>query len=133
MKRIVLSNTNALNVRLEELSPENMASAKSVGQVLALPGDLLDQLRDAKTFKLRQNWSLFRRPATLIREETVSLGQDIEEIKDSQQDQGLGAKVFRNLVTGHKGSGKSLLLLQAMSMAYLNGWIVINVSEGELT
>lgn len=131
-KRIVLSNTNALEIAgLEDLNPTNMADTEKIGQVLGIQGDLLDNLRDAKAFKTTQNWNMFRRPATLVREETVSLGQHVRDVIDSQQNQGLGAKVARQVVSGERASGKSIHLLQAMSMAYMNGWIVINVPEGQ--
>ena len=41
-------------------------------------------------------------------------------------------KVVRQVLAGGRISGKSLLLLQAMSMAYLNRWVVINIPEGKI-
>lgn len=96
-----------------------------VGHVLGLDGVLLDQLRDSKAFKTTQNWSLFRRPATLIRQETVKIARDMEDVRIAEN-----AKVVKHLATGERASGKSILMLQAMSMAYMNGWVVVNVPEG---
>lgn len=129
-KRIVLSNTNAMEVTgLEHLSPENMADESKVGQMLALNGPLLDQLRESKSFKTTQNWGLFRQPSTLMRQTTLELGQDMKEVIMSQQDQGFGAMTIHKVVTGEKGSGKSIHLLQAQSMAFLNGWVVVTIPE----
>lgn len=130
MKRVVISNVNALEVSgLEKLSPENMADAAKLGQMLALDGILLDQLRECKSFKITQNWSMFRQPSTLVRQESHELGQDIKEVTASQQDQGFGAMTVQRIVTGEKGSGKSIHLVQAQSMAFLNGWVVVPVPE----
>ncbi|OAP56003.1 hypothetical protein AYL99_10155 [Fonsecaea erecta] len=127
-RRIVLSNTNALPVSdMETWSKENMVDEKSLGQMMALDGALLDQLRDSGAFKTTQNWSLFRRPATLIREETLRIAKDMEAIKQ----EGGEKKVVKHLVIGEKASGKSVLMLQTMSMAYMNHWIVLNVPEAQ--
>ena len=132
-KRIVLSNTNALVIPgMEDLTPENMIDEERIGQVLGLEGALLDQLREAKAFKPVQNWNMFRRPATLIRQETVALGKNVQEINDALSGEGLGAVTLQQIISGERSTGKSLLLLQAMSMAYLNNWIVLNVPEGML-
>ena len=49
-KRIVLSNTNAFEVKdMTDLSAANMTDARALGEVLGLEGGLLDQLRDAKS------------------------------------------------------------------------------------
>src|SRR5213078_924424 len=80
-KRIVLSNTNELAIPdIEDLTPLNMSDEGRVGQVLGLEGALLDQLREAKAFKPTQNWNMFRRPATLVRKETVALGVKVQEV-----------------------------------------------------
>ena len=131
LKRIVLSNTNALEIPgMEDLTRENMTDGARVGQVLGLEGNLLDQLREAKVFKPTQNWNMFRRPATLIRKETVALGRSIQEVNDGLNGKELGALTQQQIIAGERSTGKSLLLLQAMSMAYLNNWIVLNVPEG---
>ncbi len=102
-----------------------MAEEKHIGHMMALDGELLDQLRDSRAFKTTQNWSLFRRPAVLIRDETVRIATDMAEAEGAQ-------KLVRHLITGEKASGKSILMLQAMSMAFMKGWIVLNIPEGEV-
>ena len=101
-----------------------MAEEKYIGQMVALDGGLLDRLRDSRAFKTTQNWNLFRRPATLIREETIKVARDMQDAGDQN-------KVVKHLVMGERASGKSILVLQAMSMAYMKEWIVLNIPEGE--
>lgn len=124
-ERIVLSNTNALEVRgLELLTTANSTDTTKLGHVLALNGPLLDQLREAKVFKTTQNWNMFRTPSTLCRGATIELGRDMESVNTEK-------KTVCAIVDGERGSGKSVHLLQAMSMAYMNEWIVINIPEGQ--
>ena len=150
-KRIVLSNTNALMVEgLQDLSVDNMADLQSQSNVLALPWPIPDQLGNAEAFKTTQNWKLFRKPATLMRKESVELAQMIKNINSLQvansdgkdeASKGDGAwavestrsfsNVQRAILDGPQGGGKSLLLLQAMAMGFLNQWIVITVPEGK--
>ncbi|KIW42483.1 uncharacterized protein PV06_06029 [Exophiala oligosperma] len=126
-RRIVLSNTNALEVGdMETWGKEKMTHPQLVGQVVALDGELLDQLRDAKAFKRTQNWSLFRRPATLIRNETIAIGKEIEALSSSQDQ-----KMIKHLVAGETHSGKSILMLQTMCMAFMNDWLVLSVPEAQ--
>lgn len=125
--RIVLSNVNAIPLSdMETWSKGNMLEDKNVGQVLGLEPELLDQLRASKAFKTTQNWNLFRKPATLIRSQTVKIAQEMEAVNNAGD-----AKTLRHLMTGDRASGKSVLLLQAMCMAYMNKWVVINVPEGK--
>ncbi|KAI9697663.1 MAG: 37S ribosomal protein S23 mitochondrial [Candelina mexicana] len=132
-KRIVLSNTNALEVTdMQDLSEDTMVDMRLRGQVIGLPGSLgastdsvVDQLRAVEAFKTTQGWGLFRRPGMLIRRESVELGKLLAGIGGEGE-----KKTIRRVYTGEKGNGKSMMLLQAMAMAYLKGWIVINIPEG---
>jgi small subunit ribosomal protein S29 len=140
-KRIVLTNANALEVpNLRDLSTDNMTDMGTKGQVLGLPGDVVDKLRAVEAFKVGQGWGYFRQPACLIRDEAVELARLMEEIgrRPGEGDKRLegsnvqeaGGQTLRKLVSGERGAGKSVLLLQAMSMAFLKGWVVINLPEG---
>ena len=127
-KRIVLSNTNALEVKdMTDVDTESMLDEKLCGQVLGIPGDVIDQLRAAQAFKTTQGWGLFRRPGTLIRQETIEYGKLLESLSIEESSQ-----TIRRIFVGEKGSGKSMLVLQAMTMAFLKKWIVINIPDGEL-
>lgn len=123
-KRIQLSNNSALPVPgLSTLNAETMALEESAGQMFAIPDALADQLRSLEAFKTTQTWNLFRSPHFLVREETVGL---INKLQDSvAKKEGL-----KCVLTGTKLSGKSMALLQAMSYALLNKWIVVHIPEG---
>ncbi|KAL8767270.1 MAG: hypothetical protein Q9209_006196 [Squamulea sp. 1 TL-2023] len=126
-KRIVLSNVNALEVpEMQDISAENMYDRRMEGQVLGLPGPIVDQLRAVEAFKTTQCWGLFRSPGTLVRRETVDMGKMIADMSEEQGSR----KTVRRVLVGEKGSGKSMILLQAMTMAFLKGWTVINLPEG---
>jgi small subunit ribosomal protein S29 len=128
-KRLVLSNTNALEVQgMRDLTLENMGDDAQIGQVLGLDGKLLDQLRELKTFKSTQNWKMFRKPGTLMRRESIELGRTVMDVMAGRAEQ--KPRTVRRIITGDRGTGKSLMLLQAMSMAFLNNWVVINIPEG---
>ncbi|RMD43963.1 hypothetical protein DV735_g1163, partial [Chaetothyriales sp. CBS 134920] len=125
--RIVLSNTNALPVReLENVGAANLADEDRVGSVVGLDDELLEQLRDAKLFRRSQNWSLFHRPATLVRHETVALGRLVQQINEASDSP---KPAVRQLITGPRQSGKSVLLLQAASMAYTSKWVVVDIPD----
>ena len=122
-KRIVLSNTNALEVAgLTDINAGSITDESRIGRMVGLPGNVVDQLRAVEAFKTTQGWKLFRRPACLWRKETVELAKVF----------GKGQKDARRLVVvGDSGCGKSVIMLQAMSMAFLKGWVVINLPDGK--
>ena len=127
-KRIVLSNANALEVPgMQELSEATMADARLTGSVVSLSSTLIDSLRAVQAFKPTQGWSIFRRPATVLRRETIEMGQLINRITEGPE-KGLSVK---KIVTGVRGSGKSVHLLQAMAMAFLKNWVVFTVPDGK--
>ena len=123
-KRVVLSNTNALEVKgLEDFEERIMTDAASVGRIVGIPGSLVDRLRVVQAFKPSQGWSLFRRPAMLVRQETVEYGKLMQELASNQ-------KSVRRVLVGERASGKSVMLLQAMAMAMMKGWVVISIPDG---
>ncbi|KXJ96030.1 mitochondrial ribosomal death-associated protein 3-domain-containing protein [Microdochium bolleyi] len=122
-KRIQLSNDNALEVPgLPELSKEVISDPQSVGKVVRLPGDLVDQLRTIEAFKPTQNWSLFRSPHMLIRKETAEIVKQITDAVEKKE-------ALRTVITGERGSGKSILDLQILSAGLLNNYCVIHIPE----
>ncbi|KAI0540004.1 mitochondrial ribosomal death-associated protein 3-domain-containing protein [Xylaria digitata] len=125
-KRIQLSNDNALEVPgLEVLSAENAVNPDSVGKVFGLPApEVIDQLRTCEAFKSSQNWNLFRSPHLLVRKETVDLAKQMTDAIEKKE-------TLRLVVTGSRGSGKSILGLQALATGFLNKWVVINIPEGQ--
>lgn len=122
-KRVVLSNTNAFEVDgLADMSAENFTDASLQGQMAGFPGELVDNLRAIEAFKPSQGWGFFRRPAALIRKETVEFANLINSSSK---------ETTRRLLVGERGSGKSVLMLQAQAMAFLKGWVVINIPEAQ--
>lgn len=127
-KRIVLSNTNAFEVSgLQDWAPTTYAASSAVGKMIGLSGEVVDSLRAIEAFKPTQGWGFFRRPATLVRKETLELAKHIEQCTSSKAEQ----QTLRRMIAGDKGSGKSVLLLQAQAMAFMAGWVVIHIPEGE--
>ena len=125
-KRIVLSNTNALEVQgLKDIDAQSMMGDSLRGQVLGIPGPVVDQLRAVEAFKVSQGWPLFRRPAMLMRKEALELAKEIEDISLGKR-----GNAVRWVLVGERGSGKTVMLLQAMTMAFLKGWVVINFPAG---
>ncbi|KAF2876484.1 mitochondrial ribosomal death-associated protein 3-domain-containing protein [Massariosphaeria phaeospora] len=128
-KRIVLSNNNALEVRsLQDLDKPSALSERHEGQVRGIPEDVVDSLRAVEAFKPAQGWSLFRRPATLMRKQTMQLAQ---LLKDAETTDGEQRKTIRRVLVGERMSGKTTLLLQALAMAFLRDWVVINLPEAQ--
>lgn len=124
-KRIQLSNNSALAVPgLETVNETTMLDVSSAGKVYAMPDQVVDQLRALEAFKPAQTWNLFRKPHFLVRKETVKL---IEKLGKAS---GEKAEALRCVLTGSRLSGKSLALVQAMTHALLNGWVVIHIPEG---
>jgi small subunit ribosomal protein S29 len=146
-KRIVLSNTNALEVKMPDLNAgmvdelvrrewvngdivedgalaigERDASAVA-GKVVGLMGSTVDSLRAVEAFKTTQGWGLFRRPALLVREEGVVLSR---KLMDAQKNK----SAVRLVLDGDRGTGKSLMLMHAMATAFVKGWVVLNIPEG---
>lgn len=125
-KRIMLSNNNALPVPgLEEMSAASMLDAANASRVLTMKDELVDQLRAAEAFKPTQSWGFFRHPSMLVRAETIDLANRMQDYAKKQE-------TLRLVITGERLAGKSMLLLQSIAHAYLNGWIVVNIPEGEL-
>ncbi|KAK9771504.1 putative Mitochondrial ribosomal death-associated protein 3-domain-containing protein [Seiridium cardinale] len=124
-KRILLSNDNALEVAgLPPLSAENIVDPNAIGTMVGLPDRLIDQLRTSEAFKPTQNWGLFRKPHMLIRKETVDFLKNITDKVNKKE-------TARVVITGEKGSGKSMLGLQSLSAGFLNKYVVINIPEGQ--
>ena len=129
-KRIVLSNPNAFEVEgMQDLSSETMVDARLRGSVVGLPIPMLDQLRAVEAFKPKQGWSIFRRPGTIMRRDTLEMGRLFEKISGDGDAPEKG-KVVKKIITGLKGSGKTVHLLQAMAMGFLKKWVVIAVPDG---
>lgn len=125
-KRIVLSNTNALEVvGMEDLTSEMVLDTKLIGKVIGLEGKTVDSLRAAEAFKTTQSWGIFRRPGLLVRKESVKLARKMVDREQSKE-------TLRLILDGDRVSGKSMMLIHTMATAFLRGWIVLNIPEGNI-
>ncbi|KAA8893525.1 mitochondrial ribosomal death-associated protein 3-domain-containing protein [Sphaerosporella brunnea] len=124
-QRIVLSNTNAPAVDVAELSFEVSTREEYVGTVFAFGAKDIDSLRELDGFRRSQDWKFFHRPSTVMRKESLRLGEMMEWVQ--QQEELPQTRCERLVLTGPKGSGKSVLLLQAMAWALQRQWVVINI------
>ncbi|KAK6536113.1 37S ribosomal protein S23 mitochondrial [Arthrobotrys megalospora] len=80
-KAIVLSNSNAPNLELPELTSEIMADTESVGKVFAINFEDLEKMRALEVFQKRQGWQFFYRPTTFIRNESVGIARAMESVE----------------------------------------------------
>lgn len=131
-EEIALKNQNALSVMgLKELDPNQLTQdSKNVrGRVFAIPRKLVDGLANAKVFKKTQRWGLFNRPGFLVTDDTIRLAGLVQDMTTGKS----SGKSISRIITGRKGAGKTLYLLQAATLALLQKWIVISVPEGKRT
>lgn len=123
-KRIVLSNTNAIEVAsMVDMTPELLLDTEQIGNVMGIPGAVVDKLRAIEAFKKTQGWALFRRPGMLIRKESVQIAKLMKHAQTSK-------KTNVMIFDGDRGTGKSMMILQALATGILNDWIVVNIPEG---
>ena len=110
---------------MRDLSAMTMIDGNMRGKVIGIPGPVVDQLRAIEAFKVSQGWGFYRRPGMLVREETIEYGQLFRSMSEEHE-----KGVVRRVLVGDRASGKSTLLLQAMSMAFVKQWVVVNIPEG---
>lgn len=131
--RIVLCNTNAREVSgLMELSAENLLDDHIRGKVMAIPKHVTDALLALGAFKRGQGWANFRTPACLVTEDLYNLSQIMEDItKQAKAGNNDPETSVRRVLSGAAKTGKSAFILQALTMALLKNWVVINIPESE--
>lgn len=107
---------------LVQLYPESIVPL-NLGKAALFPRNTFDQLQvfglPRKLAKDLADGS----PASIIRQETLDLVKTLSSGKSSS------SKDARYIMTGHRGSGLSTLLVQAVSYAIESGWIVLYVPE----
>ncbi|KAM3077571.1 hypothetical protein ACMFMG_006907 [Clarireedia jacksonii] len=124
-KRIILSNSNALEVEgLKDIDEKVLVDEEMVGKVVGLPNEVVDQLRASEAFKITQGWGLFRRPAVLLRKESMACSKMLDEAQKEKSTK-------RLVVDGDRVTGKSMMLLHAMTTAFVNGWVVLTIPEAQ--
>ncbi|KAK6538143.1 37S ribosomal protein S23 mitochondrial [Orbilia ellipsospora] len=80
-KAIILSNSNAPNLDLPELTAELLSDTESIGKVFSINVEDLEKLRSLEAFQKRQMWQFFYRPTTFIRNESVGLARAMESVE----------------------------------------------------
>lgn len=68
---------------------------------------------------VKREFSSTQIPTSVIRESTINVNKRLREAKSSRE--------ASYLLTGSRGSGKSIVLLQAVASALADGWIVVYV------
>ncbi|KAF9975709.1 37S ribosomal protein S23 mitochondrial [Actinomortierella ambigua] len=111
----------AIPVKVEEFLPSS-ASTGNIGRVMGFPANVQPSLELA-TFPtlLKEQFALIKPPALAVREPTISL---LEKLDNAMQKP---SSENRMVLTGETGSGKSALLMQAVSHCMSAGWVVIYV------
>lgn len=123
-KRVILTNDNALDVlSLKDLDKATMLNEANGGLVKGIPAQAVDALRAVDAFKTTQGWRFFRRPATLIRRETLELAKLLQDVESRK-------RTIRRILIGERWSGKSTVLLQGLAQAFLRDWVVVNLPDG---
>jgi hypothetical protein len=200
-----VNNINAIEIKdLQDLTPEN-ADGEDLGRLhprmVGLQQATVDSIRALEGFKHTQSWSFFRRPATLVRRDTLRMANKIEQLDacgviprskartvaapstpraevDAAEDSNnaeiasaaksdsteselvntndepsrevetgsnedgravvqeyytvtpAAPRTARWVLAGVKGTGKSVLQLQAMALALQRGWILVHIPSG---
>lgn len=128
-KNIVLSNTSAPVVPLPEMMLDICGREETEGTVFQIPDSVLDSLKALGAFKTGQHWPYFQRPSTLVRKESVEIGKLISWINGEGIAEG-EERYARRILDGTRGSGRSIVLAQAMNWAIQSNWVVIAIPDG---
>jgi len=148
--RIVLSSTNAPQLTLPELTVVTSTHKPAVGSLFAFSNSDVDKLRILEAFRRGQDWKFFHRPSTVMRFESLILGEKMARIQGEEVverppiDYGViregdetvvvgevnKGTFHRMVICGPKGSGKSVLMLQAMAWALQREWVIISIPNG---
>lgn len=128
-KNIVLSNTSAPAVPLPEMMLDICGREETEGTVFQIPDSVLDSLKALGAFKTGQHWPYFQRPSTLVRKGSVEIGKLISWINEEGIAEG-EKRYARRIMDGTRGSGRSIVLAQAMNWAVQSNWVVISIPNG---
>ncbi|KPV75291.1 uncharacterized protein RHOBADRAFT_43782 [Rhodotorula graminis WP1] len=104
---------------LKAMHPEDLAK-DTVGQVRAFPGPALEAFKAlSMPTSIKREHAFTSKPATVVRDATLKMARTLDEGKK------VASREARYFLTGDKGTGKSSLLLQAVSYAQSTDWIVL--------
>ena len=103
-----------------------MYSERHVGEVLAIPERVSNQLASLGMFNQHQGFQYMRRPVCVMRHNTGLVARELF----AQDVSALGTRDRRVIVTGKGGNGKSFILLQMATLALMQDYVVIAVPRG---
>lgn len=161
-KRIVLSNTNALEVAgLHDLSAElvdsiagvtpkaievedpNVSTENDLNQLLGLQAAVKEEadvvgrvvgLAGPTVDSLRASEAFKTTQGwNLFRRPALLIRKEGVEMSEKLVKAQDKKSSVRMVLDGDRGTGKSLMLLHAMATAFVKGWIVLNIPEGTYT
>ncbi|PVG04498.1 hypothetical protein CPB86DRAFT_868449 [Serendipita vermifera] len=105
---------------LKEFNTE-LIEPKSVGTAFKFPQRFPDPLRIFGVPRsIAKDFNFLSKPFSVIRQATVDIVEQLEKSKDPNNDS-------RVVITGASGSGKSYLLLQALSYCIAKEWITLYI------
>jgi site-specific recombinase XerC len=126
-KIVQFNNPKAKFVVTREMELRHlMYSERHVGEVLAIPDEIVGQLADLGMFNKNQGFQYMRRPVCMMRANTGLVARELF----AQDVTHLGTKDRRVVVAGKGGNGKSFILLQMATLALLQNYVVVAVPRG---
>ncbi|GAA5964387.1 hypothetical protein JCM3765_006399 [Sporobolomyces pararoseus] len=104
--------------RIETMHPESLTQG-AVGKVKAFPPSTMEAFKTLSIPSSQQKeFSFSTKPATVVRQATLEIKKILDDSKKSS------SKDSRHVLRGGAGTGKSTLMLQAISYAQASGYIV---------
>ncbi|KIY37087.1 mitochondrial carrier protein [Cryptococcus gattii E566] len=104
---------------LPRLNPDKFRK-DNVGKPTIFSQDVQDKLKSfGLPSKIDKEYASAGGPASVVREATLGLVKRVEGAKTGS------SKLARYILTGERGSGKSVLLVQSVAYAIESGWIVL--------
>lgn len=115
-------NPSAPKVDLKQ-SQVSLYKEEMKGSILETPQSVVLQLYALDVMQRQGGYQYFSQFATILRDSTIKLAEIMAKDTSSQN--------RRILVDGPAGCGKSVTLLQAISLALQQRWLVIAIPRGE--
>ncbi|PPQ75486.1 hypothetical protein CVT26_015908 [Gymnopilus dilepis] len=113
------------NFEVSTLTPHALRDPESVGQILQITPPENDPLRIfGLPRKLHSEYQILTKPYTVVREITK---QTVDFLQKARRQPSSGSRV---VLTGRAGTGKSVLMLQAVEHCVQDGWVVVYIPRG---
>ncbi|GAA5940077.1 mitochondrial 37S ribosomal protein mS29 RSM23 [Sporobolomyces koalae] len=104
---------------LQVMHPESLTRT-SIGQVKAFPDPALDAFKTLSIpASVQKEFAFTSRPASVVRQATLDVKHLIDQSKSKS------STSSRHIINGEAGTGKSTLMLQAVSYAQSSGFVII--------